>query len=219
MLKSAHRIACLVCKFSVYPRYVAIIFIALITGCSTFPDHQPSLNQNTSSNFMLDISEIVGTSWDASEIWLPADLADMKGESSALLANANQLLRHKDNYLAFIDYRLFEYADSDSSSERFRIQKQTIFYDLNSAYKWETLDIQQYTPGADGIHAACKDIKGENVEQDTRCALILRYDRFIVYMNIWRIRDNQEYLSMETIFAILRRVNAKSEEALLAKLN
>lgn len=195
-------------------RYVVLLIVFTCSSCS-FGSKPPATIEADPSAYMLNLADVLGTDWQSTGSWLSSETEDYRGKWRNLLATGEQIAQHNDYYLAFIRYNLFEYTDAEAADERFFVQARSIFYTNSSSYIWDSLNIREFAPNAERRQAECTENIATVPEQEVRCAILLQYNRYIVYLNIWRVRNSNTYLTMDNIYTLIERVDEFSSEVLI----
>lgn len=181
---------------------------------------QHSANQRGHQKFTMpmkivfpEILEILGSDWESQGIRDIVPLEDIKGRPSSLILGVREGVYniYNENHLAFVAYSVFAYTDVEAAQDRFEIQDDVIFFQFDhEQFRWSNSDlIQNVVHNAGERHAGCQSGIASDGELEMRCAAVLRYGRYIVFVNMFPIRDDVEYIDDTLITNIFMAIDAK----------
>lgn len=158
-----------------------------------------------------EIQTWLGADWISTELSQSAPLEDLKGRPRSLLKRTSMAIYNTNNRLAFIRISVMTYSDKESASERYTIQDEVIFFQLDRAvYRWHhTHIVETSTSYTDKNNAKCLSVRKSEGLQNIQCLAILQYKHHIVVVNMFPHRDYQQYLDWNEISQIFEVIDAK----------
>jgi hypothetical protein len=168
---------------------------------------------------MIDIPQLLKSSlWTAE--------SDVKGNAEGLWdiqisdrAGRERVTWNIQNHSAMIDQKVFGFSDASHAKEQYRVFETFEFADSfpGNPPKGPTFTYKNWERGpnlkiqADRYRIACMDMyEASNPAKtiQTECKAIFLYNNYLIYINMWPMRNYSTYLSSDDLATIFKAVDA-----------
>ena len=195
---------------------VAVVSLAVLStiSCKLSLGENGSDDRDDTQKYLVDIASFLGHEWVTCTIRSEKDgdnisTSDIFGPDRSIIGRSYYGTHNKANSLAYFRQYVFLFTNESEANRHFEEEREWIFvyaYGVpvsNQVYPYRDLELPpEIVFQADEYQVACSRTLISN-----RCNGLLRYGKYIVFVDAFLIRDSVQYLTEYDLIAVLNLID------------